>query len=228
MKPKYIITLLVAALALGACSKMNDNIDQYLSQGEIIYLAKPDSVHLYAGKERFKTEFWVSDPRVTEMRIYWAQRSDSIVVNIDPDHVFAEPIVVIADKGIAEGQYSLTYVTYDNLGNKSVPEDENVSVYGDMYQASLNNRLVDSKSVSGNKLTINWGNCYSAQEIGIRVSYTDTAGAAKVVEFDTETLGKSSVIDGVDTTKEVSYVTVYRPEPTAIDVFTTPETVIEL
>lgn len=226
MKLRHIIIAAAAVLASAACSKMNDNIDQYLSQGEIIYIARPDSVHLFAGKERFKVDFWISDPRATEMRIYWAQKSDSLVVPIPEGWDFNEVISVIADRDITEGQYSLDLVTRDKFGNISVGDEENVTVYGDIYQNSLNSRLVESQTAASGKLTINWGNCYSDDEIGIRVSYTDLNGAAKAVTYETETLGTSSVINNVDTAQEVSYTTMYLPEPTAIDTFFTPKKII--
>ena len=214
--------------ALAACSKMNDNIDQYLSQGEIIYIAKPDSVHLFAGKERFKMEFWIRDPRATELVVYWAQKTASVSVPLEKGRNMDDGIVLFVDKDIAEGQHALVLISKDQFGNTSVPDEENVSVYGDIFQASLVNRLVDSKSVSGNKVTINWGNCYSLQETGIQVWYTDTAGVEQTVVFPTAEMGASTVISNVDVTKEMNYSTLYLPEPTAIDTFSTPATAIPL
>lgn len=227
MKLRYIITAAAIALASAACTKMNDNIDQYLSQGEIIYIAKPDSVHLFAGKERFKMDFWLSDPRATEMRVFWNMRKDSLVIPIQEGRDFADMISVIADNNITEGQYTLYLVTRDKYGNTSVNAEENVSVYGEVYQNALNSRLIDSKSIASGKLTINWGNCYSDDEVGIRVSYTDTEGTVRSVTYETATLEKTSVISSVDQTKEVSYTTMYLPEPTAIDTFFTAKKIIE-
>lgn len=218
-----------ATISAASCSKMNDNIDQYLSQGEIIYIAKADSVHLFAGKERFKMEFWMRDPRASEMRIYWSQRSDSLVVPISADRDFDEPITVIADKNVPEGQYSLNLVTFDKLGNKSVVDEQNVSVYGNLFQQSLFNRYVDSYSLNAaaGTVTINWGNCYSAKEHSINVSYTDRQGDAKEFVFLTSELGPTSILTNVDVTKEISYTTVYLPEETAIDMFYTPTVVLK-
>lgn len=228
MKLRYIITAAAVALTFAACSKMNDNFDQYLKNGEIIYIAKPDSVHLFSGKERFKLEFWLSDPRATEMRVYWSQKKDSLIIPIPAERNFEDAISVIADNGIAEGQYSLILVTCDQLGNKSVNDEENVTVYGDIYQNALNARMVESVSASSGKVTITWGNCYSDDEIGIRVSYTDLSGAKQSVTYETATLEATSVITNVDVTKEITYTTMYLPEPTAIDIFYTPEQVIAL
>lgn len=228
MKIHSIIISILSACVLIACSGMNDNIDQYLSQGETIYIAKPDSVHLFAGKERFKMEFWVRDPRATGLTVYWAQRSQSITVPLSEGRNMDEAVTVIVDQNTPEGQYSLVLITEDGKGNFSIPDEENVSVYGELFQNSLNNRLVDSRSFSGSTLTINWGNCYSAQEVGIRVWYVDTTGKECEATYPTDELGASSVIKNVDLSREVSYSTLYLPEKTAIDTFYTAKAVIAL
>ena len=94
MKTKYILIAVAFLLACLSCSKMNDNIDQYLSQGEITYLARPDSVKLFPGRERFLTHFWVRDPRVSEMRIYWSMKKDSLCVPIPETRDKQAPIAV--------------------------------------------------------------------------------------------------------------------------------------
>ena len=226
MKIRTIIFSVLALCTLAACSGMNDNIDQYLSQGEIIYIAKPDSVHLYAGKDRFKLEFWLRDPRATGLTVYWAQRSSSYYVDLPAPRDMEEPVVVFVDKDIPEGQHALILVSQDDKGNFSIPDEENVSVYGELFQSTLINRLVDSYSVSGNKLTINWGNCYSAQEVGIQVDYAGTDGAPRSMFYRTAEMGSTTTIPDVDASKEVSYVTLYLPEPTAIDTFATPKTIL--
>jgi hypothetical protein len=228
MKIHPIIICLLSVCALAACSGMNDNIDQYLSQGETIYIAKPDSVHLFAGKDRFKIEFWVRDPRATGLTVYWAQRSRSLTIPLPAGRDMDAVVTAVVDENTPEGQYSLILITEDGKGHFSIPDEENVSVYGELFQNSLNNRLVDSRSISGSTVTVNWGNCYSAQEVGIRVWYTDTAGAACEVTYPTAELGASSVIKNVDLTKEMSYSTLYLPEKTAIDTFYTAKAVIEL
>ncbi|MBR1576463.1 MAG: hypothetical protein IJ654_08460 [Bacteroidales bacterium] len=228
MKIQPIIISLLALCMLVACSGMNDNIDQYLSQGEIIYIAKPDSVHLFAGRERFKMDFWVRDPRATGLTVYWSLRSQSQTIPLPPGRDMDEPVEVIIDRNTPEGQYALILITEDGKGNYSIPDEENVAVYGELFQNSLNNRLVDSHSVKGNTVTLNWGNCYSAQEVGICVRYTDTAGAACEVLYPTDELGPSSVLSNVDVSREISYSTLYLPEKTAIDTFSTQKTVIAL
>ena len=228
MKTKYLFIASALLLACLSCSKMNDNIEQYLSQGEITYLAKPDSVKLFPGRERFLAHFWVRDPRVSEARIFWSQRRDSLSVPIPEARDKQEPVVVMVDRNIAEGDYTLYFVTYDKYGNHSVSDEHFVNVYGDFFQSTLLPRHVKSKSLKNNALTINWGSSFSLMEYGVRLFYTDLDGKDQVELVTKEAMGASTVVNNVDSGKEFSFETVYLPEPTAIDTFYTVKTVIPL
>ena len=228
MKTKYLFIASALLLACLSCSKMTDNIEQYLSQGEITYLAKPDSVKLFPGRERFLAHFWVRDPRVSEARIFWSQRRDSLSVPIPEARDKQEPVVVMVDRNIAEGDYTLYFVTYDKYGNHSVSDEHFVNVYGDFFQSTLLPRHVKSKSLKNNALTINWGSSFSLMEYGVRLFYTDLDGKDQVKLVTKEALGASTVVNNVDSGKEFSFETVYLPEPTAIDTFYTAKTVIPL
>lgn len=228
MKTKYLFIASALLLACLSCSKMNDNIEQYLSQGEITYLAKPDSVKLFPGRERFLAHFWVRDPRVSEARIFWSQRRDSLSVPIPEARDKQEPVVVMVDRNIAEGDYTLYFVTYDKYGNHSVSDEHFVNVYGDFFQSTLLPRHVKSKSLKNNALTINWGSSFSLMEYGVRLFYTDLDGKDQVKLVTKEAMGASTVVNNVDSGKEFSFETVYLPEPTAIDTFYTVKTVIPL
>ena len=228
MKTKYLFIASALLLACLSCSKMNDNIEQYLSQGEITYLAKPDSVKLFPGRERFLAHFWVRDPRVSEARIFWSQRRDSLSVPIPEARDKQEPVVVMVDRNIAEGDYTLYFVTYDKYGNHSVSDEHFVNVYGDFFQSTLLPRHVKSKSLKNNALTINWGSSFSLMEYGVRLFYTDLDGKDQVKLVTKEAMGASMVVSNVDSGKEFSFETVYLPEPTAIDTFYTVKTVIPL
>lgn len=228
MKTKYLFIASALLLACLSCSKMNDNIEQYLSQGEITYLAKPDSVKLFPGRERFLAHFWVRDPRVSEARIFWSQRRDSLSVPIPEARDKQEPVVVMVDRNIAEGDYTLYFVTYDKYGNHSVSDEHFVNVYGDFFQSTLLPRHVKSKSLKNNALTINWGSSFSLMEYGVRLFYTDLDGKDQVKLVTKEAMGASTVVNNVDSGKEFSFETVYLPEPMAIDTFYTVKTVIPL
>ena len=221
---KYLC-LFSLAFVLGACSGMNDKIDPYLSQGEIVYIAKSDSVHVFSGKNRFLVSFWNKDPRATQMEFLWNRKKNSKVVDLAPDRDITVPVDVIIDE-LVEGDYTFSMLTHDEFGNSSIPDVHVVKVYGDVFQQMITQRGVKSHSVSGNKVTINWGNSYSSKEWGILLSYTDVSGNATSKKIEKAVLGSKTTLENVDVTKELSYQTLYLPEATAIDTFYVAKTVL--
>lgn len=219
-----------------ACSDMNDSMEPYLSNGEIIYIAKSDSVKTFAGRDRFLVRFWMSDPRATDLYIYWSQRKDSLVVSLPAGRNKADSIEVYIGKeqGVAEGSYSLELVTRDKLNNKSVTDEYIVNVYGDLFANPLLTRFIksakyDSKTAN---VTITWGGSYSAKEYGVRLFYKSKDGIAMANTYTAEALKKGIntqyedekdilVLKDMDIKEALIYETLYLPEPTAIDTFYT-------
>lgn len=227
MKKIMILSMLVLGIsALSSCNDMNDNFDQYLSGGETIYIAKSDSVKIFPGKNRFLVNFWIKDPRATTMDIQWNQGKSSQQVAIEKGHDITLPIEAYVEN-LEDGDYTIKLITSDVHGNKSVPDEYSVAVYGATYQSMLMSRSVKSKSVSGSTVTLTWGNSYSSQEYGVNVYYTDLSGAAKCQTILTADIGTTTAIKNVDVTKEISYETIYLPEETAIDYFYTERKVVK-
>ena len=226
MKKITILSLLVLGIwALSSCTGMNDNFDQYLSEGEIIYIAKSDSVKVYPGKNRFMVEFWIKDPRAIFMDIQWNQGKSSQQVAIEKGHDITKPVQAVVEN-LEDGDYTLKLISSDVHGNKSVPDEYSVIVYGATYQSMLMARNVKSKKVSGSTVTLTWGSSYSSQEYGVNVYYTDLSGAARCDTFLTSEMGTTTTIKNVDVTKDISCETIY-PEENAIDYFYTEKQLIK-
>lgn len=236
MKKIVYIGLVFIISLCAACSDMNDSMEPYLSQGEIIYIAKSDSVKTYAGRDRFLLCFWMSDPRATELYIYWSQRKDSLVVSLSEGRNKADSIEVFIGKeeGVSEGAYSLELVTRDKLNNKSVTDEYNVNVYGNSFASSLLTRFIKSAKYNAktSEITIIWGGSYSAKEYGVRMFYKSKDGIDMVETFTAEALKKgvntqyedeknTLVLKDMDIKEPLVYETLYLPEPTAIDTFYT-------
>ena len=218
---------------LYACEKMNDKHDVYLSDGERIYIGKVDSVKTFAGDRRIKFRYWIGDPRAKNLKIYWSNGSDSIVVPVTPHNSKDSFEIVIGapSKNIDENNYTFQWISWDNDGNKSTIFEKNASVYGDRYRARLTNKIVSSIGISGSNLTINWAAPTNANDIGVEIVSTGNDGVqtvriqtnsdmAYIEEVNgTERTRYKSLLEDVDFTKGVRYRTLYLPEPTAIDTF---------
>lgn len=230
----YIMVIFVVSLYT-ACSDMNDSMDPYLSKGEIIYLAKSDSVKLFAGKERFLLRFWLSDPRATDMYVYWNQKSDSLIIPLPENRNFADSLDIYIGKEerISEGGYTLQLVTYDKYKNTSIPDEYNVSVYGKLFENTLIVRQAKSAQYISGNVKIEWGGSYNAKEYGVKLFYISKEGKKTEELYTTEALKKGLcnedgleevlVLSDIDVSQPLVYTTVYLPEPTAIDTFYTKE-----
>ncbi|WP_160150124.1 DUF4998 domain-containing protein [Parabacteroides sp. Marseille-P3160] len=231
MKKRYCVSIILLLLYT-ACSDMNESLDPYLSKGEIIYIAKSDSVKIYSGNERFLLQFWMSDPRAVELCVYWSQKGDSLIIPIAEDRNITEPIELFIGKNekiISEGNYTLNLVTRDKYKNMSVIDEYNANVYGEKFASSLLNKYVKSVEAIGDSiLKIAWGGAYSSTEYGIKLFYVSKENSNEEQIFTTEILKKEMNLTDVDVKQPIYYSTIYLPEPTAVDTFYTEKVLLKI
>lgn len=219
MKPNYIYKLvnlcIVLFVLLSSCSKMNDMHDQYLQRGETIYVGKPDSVKVLAGKERVKIRYWSSDPKAVKLAVYWLSRTDSVIVDI-PAHSAKDPLELIIPN-LPEYNYSFELVTMNkDLKNRSVTFPVSGSSYGTKFQATLINRPIKSSLKYPTYLETLWLGAIE-KGIGCELKYVNALGAS-VKTFVPMTDKINTITDLVG---GISYRTSYIPTPTSIDTFYT-------
>lgn len=225
----YIILGLFIFMLNFSCSDMNDLHDPWMKNGETTYVGRVDSIHAYSGRERILISYWITDPRVKELVIYWNQKADSVIVPV-PVHQPADSLEVMigdGDKKIEEGDYTFFFYSHDDRGHRSVKYEALLNVYGDRFQATLNNRSIKKVTRADNKLTLEWGGSNSNNEIGIEILYTDIDGTSKKLFVETDLLTQPTVIEDIDLTKEIIYRTMFKPNPQALDTFSAPDTVVQ-
>jgi len=203
---------------------MNDLHDQYLQDGEQVYVGKPDSVRVYPGKERALVRYWTSDPKATKIVIYWNSRQDSLLIDI-PDKQREEPVDVMIT-GLAEQNHTFELVTMNaQMGNRSIPLQATERVYSVNFQESLQNRRIrsavragDPKTAEfvGNALTINW---LGEVEHSIKVNLRYTNSANEEVSVLVSPSESQTLI--TDYKENLSYRTFFKPDTAAIDTFYT-------
>ncbi|WP_308991132.1 DUF4998 domain-containing protein [Mariniflexile litorale] len=222
LKKYYLQFIVVVALAtsFGACSTMDEGYKEFLKDGEISYTGKIDSLHIFSGRNRVNVKgLFISDPKITECRIFWNSGSDSIVVpvvrtqGVDTLDVFIE--------NLAENIYSFEVRTYDALGNISIAVSSIGSVFGDNYQASLYNRPYLSSSVykgdANSTLKVEYGNIdLSTGVVGTQYVYTDVNDEEHVTTIP---LADPSALPYYKKASSFKYRTTFLPNETAIDTF---------
>lgn len=201
-----------------SCKKMDFNYRQFVDGGEIIYIAKADSIKLRGGNNRLELSWLLlSDPKVHEYKVYWNNRKDSIK-NLIQKTTEIDTVRVML-KNLAEGAIEFEIFMYDKLGNSSVKASKIGQVYGERYRSSLLNRTYMSTRRLVNKdLEFDWKSADN-DVLFSEIKYTDNANKSivKIVKNTAklDTL-KSFPIKGT-----MDLRTAFLPDTSAIDTFYT-------
>lgn len=212
----YPIIFLFSILCL-QCTEI-DEYKKYMPDGGIIYPQKPDSVKTFPGKNRIQLQWLLVDPKVTSCEVFYEQDGvkKSSLVNVNGSSYEYDTVKVIIPD-LSETTYVFEIVSYDDLGNISVPVEAVESAYGELYEGTLLNRLQKSYSSSEEDgLMLEWHSATST-EIGIKLEYTSTNGNMRTIIVSN--LETSTSIPDFDYSEPLYYSTMYQPVPTAIDTF---------
>ncbi|AXP81479.1 hypothetical protein CJ739_2406 [Mariniflexile rhizosphaerae] len=211
--------LLIMLISVVACTTMDEGYNKFLKGGEISYTGKIDSLEIFSGKNRVKVKgLFISDPKITECRVFWNSGADSIVVPIARTEGVDTLDIIIND--LEENIYSFDVRTYDALGNKSISVSEIGTSYGERYQKSLFQRPVISNEIIGGALTIEYASMdLSSGVFGTEVNYIDVNDSQKsiIVPIDSSNV----VIEDFKGGTEYAYRTLFLPDETCIDTFST-------
>lgn len=218
MKRLYSLAILATfILSFTSCEDFMDMHKEYIKGGEIIYAPKPDSVYFIAGKGRvlFNCRTY-NAPNVRSIDVYWNDGLDSLIIPVELKTGY-DSISVILDN-LEEKSYTFKIQATDNFGHKSLFMTDFGTSYGDTYQATLNDRLVESLTLSDQEGTIKW---YYAPQYLVRseVRYVKKNGSQAIVKVpSTDDLVQ---LPDVKPGSTFEYRSLYIPEEVAIDTFAT-------
>lgn len=221
----FLIILLYSIVNHFGCTDMNDKHDIYLQEGEILYIGRIDSAKLFAGNQRFLLRYWITDSRAKELKVYWERKKDSLVAPI-PVHDPLDSIDIIIGNdlvNIPEGSHTIEVITTDGENLRSIKYERIINVYGPKYASTLYNRQIREVAYNSinSTLIIDWSDAVSIREIGIEFSYSDKELGPVILKLSTEQIGSQTVLHNVDPDQEITYRTMFLPEPLAIDTFYT-------
>ncbi|MCC4213180.1 DUF4998 domain-containing protein [Leeuwenhoekiella parthenopeia] len=214
----YIYVAVVSCfMILWSCSDQEyDDYKKFADGGEINYTEKVDSLKSFSGKNRIMLQGIINaDPKITEFRVFWNDGRDSVSVPITRSGGVDTLEVTIAD--IPENIYNFQIRTYDAAGNKSLVSNVTGAVYGERYQNTLYNRPVLANDLVNGTLTISYASMdLTTGVIGTEV-LIDGASESIFIPIDSEEYNISDYVAG----ESYKYRTLFLPEETAIDTFTT-------
>ena len=206
----YIIFL---CCKLTSCSDMDDYL-KYLDDGIPTYTGIVDSVNFHSGDGRvvFKG-LLTSDPKIKKVKIYWGNRKDSLILDINRtsgvDTLF-QPIP------LPEGRYNFEVISFDDKDIPSIIVTKTGISYGAEYKAGLYNRPIKNLEKIGDNVVIDW---YNGDETSpfVRLDYIDKDGKVNIVKVPTVEM-QTTLENFKDLTK-IGMQAYYLPDETAIDTF---------
>jgi len=216
-KLKCYPVVVVMCIVLAHCTG-SDEYKKYMPDGEIIYPQKADSVKTYPGKNRVQLEWVITDPKVSSFKVFYElggiQGSTTVARNVHEDYM--NDTIRATISGLEEANYMFRIVSHDDFGNASLAVEATEVIYGEMYERSLMNRTVKSMDYMNGNLYFEW---YAAEgtEIGVVLDYTDIRGNSRTDTISN--LETSNILADINISEPMSYKTMYKPVPTAIDIF---------
>ncbi|MBB5437644.1 hypothetical protein HDC92_001316 [Pedobacter sp. AK017] len=217
MKHIYKFLLLVFTLvSFFACDKMDSTYEEYVKDGETIYVSKVDSLVIHPGRKRILLTWALgTDPKVKKAKIFWNNGADSLETIIEraPGMNTVEVMV----NNLPEGAYTFDLYTFDAKGHKSVKVTGSGNVYGDTYQASIRNRTFKDALITDNVATINW--ISETQLAYTKLTYTDKFNVTRTITIPPNE--NQTLIPNFKPRTGFTYSTEYLPELLAIDNFST-------
>lgn len=216
--------VLFLCLVLTNCTKF-DEYKKYASEGEIIYLQRAYSVKTYPGKNRIQLEWVLIDPKVTSSKVLYEQAGiqGEIDVEFPPFQDRVDDTIRVMIPNLEEATYLFKIISYDDLGNTSIPVEVEEKVYGETYEKSLLNCLVKSTDFDfdNSTLTLKWGTI-EPSVVGVELDYTDTSDVRKTLFADSLALdGGITTITDFKLGEPLFYNTLHKPVPSSIDTFST-------
>lgn len=237
-KYRIFIFLLGIGFIISACDKMEDGYMEFTKGGEIIYLGKADSVKTFSGKNRIKVSWLlISDPKIIKSVIYWNEKADSAIVNIQ--RTAGVDTVSVLLNNMQEQTYNFEIYNYDAAGHSSIKEEAIGTVYGNNYAETITNRSFESAEYdhTTKSVNVNWYGA-ATEAVVVEMVYTDINGAQKTIK-DFRTVEPTNplnpytfpTVTNMPKYKKgttFKYRTGYLPKTNAIDTFYTEFTTKEV
>lgn len=225
---------LCIAVSMTACSGPINPIEKFTDGEEIRYSGKASDLSYVTGRDRLSISFVLGpDPNVTEAKIFWNLKKESVTVPIDRS-VLEDNVVSRVIEDLPENTYNFEIYTYDKFGNTSVPSYVTGKTYGSKYESTLRTRGIASATCVNKSKDVELAlrdTIPANYSKGMEITYYRTDGE-EIVDIvpnsvpgekgDREQVSKH-VLTSFDFSKPLSYRSLFAPEEKSLDVFASPE-----
>lgn len=216
-----ILSYIIGALLLLTACRKQDDYKKFIKDGEILYTGKADSLLVRAGRNRVQLSWLlISDPKISQSKIYWNNRQDSMLIAIKRTSG-VDTIRVFIDK-LEERAYTFEVYNFDKDGNTSVRTEGNGFVYGKMYEDALLTRAFSGAEMKDGNAKISWMNIDTTGGIiGMQIQYTSTDMVLHDTIVRAMPEDQVTLLNNYLSMSSFRYRTLYKPDPLAVDTFYT-------
>jgi hypothetical protein len=222
---KYCTCQVIIAICiffLFSCSKMDDTYDDFIKDGEIVYIARVDSARSYPGNNRMGLSMLLTaDPRISKVKVYWEAGGQNDSTEKAVQRTAGVDTVRFSFDKLPEGTYTFYIYSHDNAGHRSIKTDVIGTVYGEKYIAQLVNRTIKTSTYDelAKTATVKWFGV-GADIIGEEIIYTDLQGLVRKQLYKHEGVTDSiSILPDFKRGNSFQFRTLYKPAANAIDTF---------
>lgn len=177
-------------------------------------LSEVQSLEIMSGNNRVMVKGIIEDPNVSEVKIFWDDRSNSVVVPVSSSNGIDTIQEIIDD--LEERLYVFEVQTFDDAGHSSEGITAGAEVFGSNFANRAGNREVVSSALRDSLLEVTYGPTNrSSGIVGTELIYENTAGENKELFLDPE---KNSLsIPDFKSGSTFSYRSLFVPSLMAMD-----------
>jgi hypothetical protein len=180
---KTYLYLFGILLLITSCKGMNDNIEEYLDQGEINYLGRPNWAFTQSGNGRVCISWFVNDdPRIEGCTIAWNNLNNELQTASFPINrsALTEGYMSVIIP-LEEGTYVFKIVHTGDNGYPSIATEVSGRVYGANYISTLHPRRIELATAYQDRIEISWA-VAEAKVTKVLLTYETNSGNKKTVE----------------------------------------------
>lgn len=210
----------ILVVLVHSCASNADDYLKFTEDGAISYTGKIDSLKILPGRDRIKIEgLIISDPKVSQLRVYWNTKKDSVVIPIN--RTSGVDVVSSIVENLPENIYNFEVKTFDIIGNSSISQYVTTQTYGERYQASLTDRKIVSSSLSSSlSLVIDFAMMdLTTGAFATEIVYTDGSDVERTITVPVTQ--NQLVVSNYKIGSQFKQRSLFLPSKTCIDTFST-------
>lgn len=210
--PLIKLLLLTVVIIMFSCE--TEEYPMFPDTAEQASTSELQSFVIRSGNNRVLVQGVVKDPNVSEVRIYWNDRSDSIVVPVNGSTEGDTINKIVND--LEEGLYVFEAQTFDDAGNSSEVITAGAEVFGANFANRAGNREVVSSALRDSLLDVTYRSAdMSSGIIGTEFIYENTSGENQ--ELFVSPGDNSLSVSDFESGSTYRYRTLYTPSIMSID-----------